>query len=86
MYTIRRYKNGVITDMFDLPDQVVRFWHAALNGSVIFSGQILDYNSAGEQYEVSHETKIVTSDRRMSVISDAQAWFFSDFGTDLVYY
>jgi hypothetical protein len=86
VYTIRRYKDGVITDMFDLPDQVVRFWHAALNGSVIFSGQILDYNSAGEQYEVSHETKIVTSDRRMSVISDAQAWFFSDFGTDLVYY
>jgi hypothetical protein len=86
VYTIRRYKDGVITDMFDLPNQVVRFWHVVPNGSTIFSGQILDYNSAGEQYEVSHETKIVTSDRLMSVISDAQAWFFSDFGTDLVYY
>ena len=86
VYTIRRFKDGVITDMFDLPDQVVRFWHVVPNGSIIFSGQILDYNSAGEQYEVSHETKIVTSDRLMSVISDAQAWFFSDFGTDLVYY
>jgi hypothetical protein len=86
VYTIRRYKDGVITDMFDLPNQVVRFWHVVPNGSVIFSGQILDYNSAGEQYEVNAETKIVTSDRRMSVISGAQAWFFSDFGTDLVYY
>ena len=85
-HTIRRYKDGVITDMFDLPKQNIRFWHVVPNGSVIFSGQVLDYNSAGEQYEVNSETKIVTSDGRMSVISAAQAWFFSDFGTDLVYY
>ena len=86
LQTIRRYKDGVITDMFDLPKQNIRFWHVVPNGSVIFSGQVLDYNSAGEQYEVNSETKIVTSDGRMSTISSAQAWFFSDFGTDLVYY
>ena len=86
LQTIRRYKDGVITDMFDLPKQNIRFWHVAPNGSVIFSGQVLDYNSAGEQYEVNSETKIVTSDGRMSVVSAAQAVFFSDFGTDLVYY
>jgi hypothetical protein len=85
-FSLRRYQNGIITEMFDLPNQNIRFWYAASNGSVIFSGQTLDEDVNGQGIEIDHATRIVTRDRLLSVISDAQAWFFSDFGTDLVYY
>ena len=85
-FSLRRYQNGVITEMFDLPKQNIRFWYVASNGSVIFSGQTLDEDVNGQGIEIDHATRIVTRDRMLSVLSDAQAWFFSDFGTDLVYY
>ena len=85
-YVIRRFGNGVITDMMDVPNQVIRFWHVAVNGAIFFSGQLLGYDNNGEQIEVDHATKIVTSDRRLSVVSGAQARFFSTFGTKLLYF
>jgi hypothetical protein len=83
---VRRFRDGVTTNMFDTPNQTIRFWHASPNGTVLFSGQVLDYNDAGEQIEVNHDTKLVTSDLKVSVVSTGQANFFSDFGTDLVYF
>jgi len=81
---IRRYSDGLITDVLNLEGQLVTRWKVTSSGSVVFSGQ--RFSSDGQCSELDHATKLVTRDGELSVISLSQTRFFSDFGTRSIYF
>jgi len=80
---IRRYSDGLITDVLNLEKQRIFQWKVTSSGSVVFSGQRFSSDCGSE---LDHATKLVTRDGELSVISLSQTKFFSDFGTRSIYF